>query len=175
MFRGVQRFVRWAYGDVGLPTPEEWARYNANKCSADDIIAAAVVQSFAKHFEDWKSSGRWINSWTYDDYRTCPRLVNEKAGIEVRQDVGEDRQGYDASYFDKGLYVNGVKVSKKQASFIRFNWIKMATQVEATKKAAADAKAEMERNETAWNLAEKLLGMKRNEFGALVPAKTVEE
>jgi hypothetical protein len=33
----------------------------------------------------------------------------------------------------------------------------------------------MERNEKKWNLAEDLLGMKRNEFGALVPKVSVEE
>lgn len=42
-------------------------------------------------------------------------------------------------------------------------------QLDEARKVAREAKANMEANERKWNLAETLLGMKRNEHGALVP------
>lgn len=72
------------------------------------------------------------------------------------------------------LFVNDMKMDRRSEDIIVFAYHKIKTQVIAAEKAAQEAKAAMERNEQAWNLAEKILGMKRNEFGALVPIQTAE-
>lgn len=46
---------------------------------------------------------------------------------------------------------------------------------DAANETARKAKADMEANEAKWNLVEQLLHMKRNEYGALVPIRTVDE
>lgn len=47
--------------------------------------------------------------------------------------------------------------------------------IDRTKAVAEKAKKAMEENEKKWGLAETILGMKRNESGALVPAVNPDE
>jgi hypothetical protein len=59
--------------------------------------------------------------------------------------------------------------------YIYTNWQNIVVQVRHTEQVAAEAKAAMEANEKKWDLAEGLLGMKRDGFGRLMPIKTVKE
>jgi hypothetical protein len=65
--------------------------------------------------------------------------------------------------------INGVEVDASCAKWIKDSWNEISEQIKETKRVAAAAKKNMEDNETKWNLAEKLLEMKRTESGALVP------
>lgn len=171
-----------------LPTAdlvEVWALRNANRATPDGIVAAAIVQSFAKDFKDWRHEGSeleaaWLKSWPMDN-KPYARLVNQKKGIAVNvtflQKKVKDRkfttlrQEY---YVPNTVIVDGVEISYEESQVIISRFLRIQQQVKQAQQAAATAQANMERNEAAWNLAERLLGMKRNEHGALVPIQTAE-
>lgn len=161
---------------------EDWSQANADLTTPDEIIAAAIAKSFASHWEDWSH----LDCFTGDvkqAYKIKGRydeevsIRNNKAGVVVmRKIVGKrlnDYGGWGGKCYGD-LFVNDIKMDRRSEDIIVFAYHKIKTQVIAAEKAAQEAKAAMERNERAWNLAEKLLGMKRNEFGALVPVQTAE-
>jgi hypothetical protein len=161
---------------------EKWATHNAKKASADDLIAAAIIQSFAKDFKHWKFVGQFSqrhDSSSGFQNTSITRKMPTKKHIEIvflfRQTNSSD--GYSNIYKYKviGCEVNGVRVSDTAFHAIYVSWNNIVAQVRRTEEVAAEAKASMEANETKWNLAESLLGMKRNGLGVLVPVKTVEE
>jgi hypothetical protein len=173
-----------------LPTVEEWSRRNADVATPDDIIAAAIMQSFAKDFKDWKGSEylagdakQAYKTGQYDvmipnpstDQMKTVTLRNSKTGIQIIRGVFH-RSMYDGpdKYWYGKTFVDGVELDERQAQKLMRAYLAILKQVQATEEAARQAKRVMDRNEAAWNLAEKLLGMKRNEFGALVPVKTAE-
>jgi hypothetical protein len=180
MLQLIQNLVRHAYGDDLLPV-ERWALRNANKASADDIIAAAVAQSFASHFEDWTITGDILDAETaYTEgrinYYGGIILCNHLKDVQITR-IPFEKYNYNKpnEYYWKRLKVNEIEVSEEAERIIISAYKQILTRVQAAKKIASDAEKAMKRNEEAWNLAERLLGMKRNEFGALVPVKTVEE
>lgn len=169
-----------AHGDA----IERWSACNANKATPDDIIAAAVIQSFAKDFEHWSGN----LSANLPSHRICCNAGSEPDGHVLKNSKknltliskyhkgkSRDNDGLNPFYYhNKGLLVNEIPLQPDAAKRVLRAYQEVKQRVDRVKAVADKAKEDMERNETAWNLAEKLLGMKRNEFGALVPIKTVE-
>lgn len=164
---------------------EKWSMRHAGKASPDDIIAAAIIESFAKDFDDWKGScpegiaakERVCNEGDIRD--SGATLVNRKKKITIATKwvKGRSREGDGLNpwhYSCSGMCVNDVPLDAINARRIIQAHDRLKFRVEAAKEAARKAKADMERNEAAWNIAENLLGMKRNEHGALVPIQAVE-
>lgn len=175
----------------------------ARTTSPDQIIAAAVVQSFAKHFTDWKvsskaysrfasnapssddpfneksfyypSDGReFASSYSHGGFYEL-QLTNSSKKMKLTFKFEETRSASSYHYFNvTRVYVDGVELDKKHSEFIILNWKKIQKEVAATEAAAATAKKNMEKNDAAWNVVERLLGLKRNEQGALVPIEKVE-
>lgn len=184
---------------------ERWSLRNADRCSPDEIIAAAIIESLAKDFEDWTVTG----ALGADEFRVEPQRVcatqqeaekksklrhgrtyyswhshknyliikNQKKDITFTHGwrrLAEDGDDVAPWHYICDTEVNGVQFDTACAEKVAREYRRLAARVQAAKEVAAKAKRNMERNEAAWNLAESLLGMKRNEFGALVPIKTVE-
>lgn len=179
MLRSIQSFLRRAYGDE-LPTPEEWAERHAKRCSADQLISAFIIQSIAKDVDDWESGSYGLTTGIagaaklFETYRdTFGRsadgvLRNRKKHMNVKSIlVLWDRAC--GSTPSRHFMVNGVPFDDDEGRKIIEAYNKVALASRKAKEAADKALQEMKANETKWNLAEDLLGMKRNEFGALVP------
>lgn len=154
---------------------ERWCLRNANKATPDGIIAAAIIESIAKHFDDWAYRAvdyyahdkNWVDDCKKFGISEC--LVNKRLVNEIK-DLSVHWHSNGTFY-----YVNGTPLNWDEGRLIVQQFTKLQEKHNAVKAAAAKAIADQKRNEAAWNLAEKLLGMKRNEHGALVPIKTVEE
>jgi hypothetical protein len=159
---------------------EKWANHNANKASADDLIAGAIIASFAKDHKHWKFVGDFKQDHHYEQYfvsTSLSRQMGNKKHIKIEflfkhmKCEAEPMHRYRVV----GCEVNGVAVSNKAFKAILTAWQGIREKVKAAEAVAAKAKSEMETSETKWNLAEELLGMKRNGLGVLMPVKTVEE
>lgn len=159
-----------------LPTVEEWANRNADITTPDMIIAAAIVESFAKDFDAWVATDLKHVRRPYYEYK--PRLINEAKKLTIEFGIREwhtgDYNERNVDWQSAGTKVNGVKVELKAARLIATAYERLLKQQQRLKDTAAKAKAAMERNEQAWDIVETLLGMKRNEHGALVPVETAE-
>lgn len=149
----------------------------AKATTPDEIVAAAIVQSFVKNFDDWSLLGSLEPPSQYfksDAERHASTLNNSKKKLAVAF-VFEFKSAKERHYpIPKGCSVNESKLNERSFRIILDGWLKISKEVVKTRKAAADAVREMEENEKKWNIAEKLLGMKRNQFGALVPVKTAK-
>lgn len=164
-----------------LPTVEKWANHNAKKATPDDLIAGAIVQSFATHYKHWKFKGefnqRHDRTNGFQETSLCRKMGNKKH-IEIvfvfRQTGGNDGYGTIYRYKAIGCEVNGIRVSNKAFAAIYTHWNNMVVEVKRTEEIAAQAKKSMEANESLWDLAEALLEMKRDGLGRLMPIKTVE-
>lgn len=174
-------------------TVEKWAVKNASIATPDQLIAGAVLESIAKHFEDWELHSEtlsyrqyvhhsreewerrrkeWYAKWSelggqVNYYMVNRVLENKKTGVRVSyRKTGENTRDM--------FYVNGVSICNEEGEKIALGHLKLQDAYERAQAAAAEAKWQMEENEKKWNLAESLLGKKRDEFGTLVPIKTVE-
>jgi hypothetical protein len=186
MFKTLRKLVRIAYGD-DLPPVERWAMRHANKCSADEIIAAAVIQSMAKDISAYSLSDFSIRcaDRKKDLNKPSAELKGPKVVVIFERSgwirgKSRDNDGIRPwKYHPDGrivkVVVDGVSIRPSIGAEILSRYRRLSKVLTASQQVAAKAKADMERNEKAWNLAEKLLGMKRNEHGALVPVKTVED
>lgn len=152
----------------------------ATATTPDDIIAAAVIESFAKDFEEWTLSGELNPYLGRHEDPPEPALKNQKRLLVVRfklerVPIRHDRytipSGY-RSWAPDTAIVNGTAINRAASDRILAAWKKLNADFQAAKAAAEKAKRDMEENEKKWNLAEQLMGMRRNEFGALVPANS---
>ncbi len=163
----------------GAPVDAVTSNPFATATTPDDIICAAIIQSIAKDFDDWKleriggltpdaAAKRRAEVFGYHDPNLCI-LVNRKKDIKVSFCLNdfEDR-------VVKGGKVNGVDMAIPRLNDIFQAYDKLKQERARLKRHAAAAVSRMEREEKAWNLAEHLLGMKRNEHGALVPVVEAE-
>ena len=162
---------------------EQWAERNANKASPDGMIAAVIVESLAKNWQDWtasdlreaKANTRWVKA------ELSPKLVNKKKNITVEFGVRrwtQEINGYNCTMADwqsKGTKVNGVEIELKASRYIAREYERLAKVHKLANETAARVEADMKKNKEKWDLAEKLLGFKRTETGALVPIHTAEE
>lgn len=184
--RKLVNLVRRAYGDPPLITDlETWARNAAKLTTPDDLIAASVIGSFAKDYDKWVLYGDWfarapryvkkLNLCRNREEYTA-KLTNRSTKLAVciyREKTSRDRDDIEP-WIDlpDRCVVGGVVLNERASAHIVSAWKQISAKVKAAEEAAAKAKADMELNEAKWNLAEKLLGMKRNEYGALVPIQT---
>jgi hypothetical protein len=164
---------------------ETWSQANASLTSPEQIIVAAVIESFAKDFESWTVNPYIVGnahfayaSGCYEDHdysRKFTAIRNDKAGITLKRRIRE-KYNYESSnkYYYEESYINDLELPDRLSQEILRAYRRVLVRVQAAKQAAETARLNMEKNEAAWQLAEKLLGMKRNEQGALVPVKTVE-
>jgi hypothetical protein len=190
----------WLYGP-SLPTVEQWAQHNSTKASADGIIVAKIVDSFARHFDDWKVTGDYKQLIVTPCPPSCSSLKKssqtELFGFVLEQVNGKFCQKISVSVkvrlnwwseykvdsinhewgWVRGtssleclqLCVNDVDLDPKLGLQLVHKYSSLAEQLAKAKAVAEKAKREQALNEKKWNLAEELLGMTRNEFGALVP------
>jgi hypothetical protein len=162
---------------------EKWAVHNAKKTTPDDLIAGAIVASFAKDFKHWQFVGQFEQKWGNESsFRSTSlsRKMGGKKHVEItflfRHTKSPDGDySHIHRYRAIGCEVNGIRVSELAFRRILNNWKTIVTQVRRAEEIAAGAKATMDANENKWNLAEALLGMKRNGLGQLMPVKTAEE
>jgi hypothetical protein len=172
---------KWFSPKPSLPSVEQWAEHNSRKASADGLIASAIIESFAKDFKSWRFEGEFHqrhSSSRLFKKTTLSRKVPCKKHIEIvflfRETNKSDAYNSIYKYQVIGCEVNGIRIEEKAFKAILTSWNNLVVQVKATEAAAEEAKRNMEAEEAKWNLAEGLLGMKRNGLGALVPVKTVE-
>lgn len=153
----------------------------AKACSPDDLIVAHILESFAKDITEWKitllaGSYDQLSGYQYGAVLDGPNglalflEVNPTQGISKRLNEENGIQSAVVRLDGERVELSGLMGHNiwKAYSKIRKNF-------DAVQATAAKALADMQAAEKKWNLAERLLGMKRNEFGALVPVVQVEE
>lgn len=163
----------------------------ATAATPDQIIVAHILQEYAKNPDNWTTSGtlpdslsesktsgsyepvgykrRDTTTW-YPTHQNIFKMTDGKAVVSLLTFVkNKDGDGL-APWFQKHFFeVNKIRLCDSSSTQL-FNTLQVL--IEKKKQAeiaAAKALAELEESERKWNLAEDLLGMKRNEFGALVP------
>jgi hypothetical protein len=156
----------------------------ATATTPDMIIAAAIVDSFAKEFEAWTAKDLCRKSEYYKYPDLSPTLTNADKDIKIEfgvrswrgdADGGDSNRSYHCKdWQSEGTKVNGIAIELRAARLIASSYEKLLLRRKALKEQEAASLAAMKRNEAAWNIAEKLLNMKRNEHGALVPVQQVE-
>jgi hypothetical protein len=186
MLKKFQALAKSLFSSENHTPIERWALHNANRASADDLIAAAIVESLAKNYDQWRFRMPADDGFTRRDVyqyggtvgpeNRCLVLENKTKNVTFSWKVREEYR-YDSpnKYHWETPTVNGVEIEERMANWILKEAIKARKVYRKAKEAADRAKKNMEDNEKKWNLAEDLLGMKRNEFGALVPKVSVEE
>ena len=166
---------------------ERWAFHNANKASPDGLIASTIVEHFAKHFDKWEIVR---TRFTYhadgdDNTKSCNRV---RVGVvlycnvilscdekQLRVRLCFERVRTRRRYADDletvqtmaSAFVNDVPIELKAGEFIYSNWEKLEKERAKAEELAAKIKAEQDLATRKWDLAENLLGMKRDRFGAL--------
>lgn len=181
------RLGRWVRGSAlfcafkGPLKVEDWATKCAKITTPDELVAAAIIQSFAKDFHKWKITGKFSTTWDgYSSYNqdgeAKPILTNDEKKLTVAFHLTQHRsRQFSMNLWEerdqqlKSCRVNDVSIGIREARQILNAWYKITANIKAAKEAAARAKREMEENEKKWNLAEQLLGMRRTHTGALVP------
>lgn len=156
---------------------EEWAVKNSKKASAEEIIAAAIIQSFAVSFDKWEDHNFDNPEQAYDTaaggYLHFPDKEIKIVRYSERKYYNDvNKGGY--KYRFNGLSVDGVQMPKYLEKAIVDGWNKVAVRLKEAEAVNNRVKAEMVNTNKAWDMAEKLLGYKRNDQGALVPKETVE-
>lgn len=182
-------FLRRSYLMVGLfGWPEEKNALIDNPLAKattpDDIIEAACINSIARDFDAWKKT------LVKDGYEAMRKMVTKTGqpmmmgGMEhhfiystyvlKNEDKNITLMWEENAYCDKrkDYKVNGIAFPEKNGYAVICAWEKLRRERAQAKAKADAALAEMQRLESAWDLAENLLGLKRNEFGALVPVET---
>jgi hypothetical protein len=177
----------------------------SSTCSPDDLIVASLLESLVKEpdlWGEWKASGpcynnmatpeqlkdktrKWVDAGMNGMGAIClKRSGNEPLELVIGsggwEKTAKDRDGCSPWLYRPGgtsscIELNGVTLSQQASGRFLTTFKKVKADVAAAKELADKALAEMKANEKKWNMAEKMLGMKRNEFGALVPVTTVRE
>jgi hypothetical protein len=193
------RVIRSAFSAVNpfnLPDTDPVERFAnsgwSTAASPDDLIAAAIVESFAKDFDKWQLQDIWRgvivpydSSLKYAPARERATLLQihpQSDQTVITVSLSLKRTAKDRDNRGPWLYsiargpcsVNGVELNNKASACIASAYCSIKLQIAAAEAAALEAQAAMRINEKKWNLAESLLGMKRNEHGALVPVVSLE-
>lgn len=152
---------------------ERWAWKHRNAAKPEEIIAAAVIQSFAKDFDKWEAKHFDNAEDAYNQEGGYLRFASKETNIQRIPEYKYNSSGPNTYRFN-GMTVNDIEMPKYLEKAIIDGWNKIAVEMKRTLETAAKAKKAMDTNETAWDLAEKLLDMKRTDSGALVPKETVK-
>jgi hypothetical protein len=159
-------------------TVEEWSERLAPTTSPDRLIAAAIVESFAKEGDKWTHHSHLLvpQDWRWaGNHKSCVFKMGHKSrkGLEVEITITvRSRDNDGASPWLPETFevsVKGVPLSEEVSVWLVKEFRRLETAHQKALEAAAAAKAEMERNEKLWNIAENMLNMKRLPSGALVP------
>jgi hypothetical protein len=185
MIKYITNFLRESYLLTQIAGPrilsvEDWARRASGLATPDELIAAAVIKNMAEHQDEWfdsKLATLTMESANPSRYsRNTPTIFrNGSPSVKFTFSYKKKIRNVSYSFHDwepdptLSPKINGIDIGPVEAKYIYDQYMKLKQQREATTTAAAKAKADMERNEAAWNLVEDLLNMDRNEFGALVP------
>jgi hypothetical protein len=173
MLKYISAFVRRLYGDEPM-TIYTWSERCAKISTPDQIIAAGMIESFAKldEFEDWKQGYDHVKGRDKSAPYFYLQLVNEKKDFKLSYCHGYGSHTDFSKCFS--FEINGCSFDTATGQEVLKKYSEVASKHEAVKAAAAKAKKDMEDNEKKWNLVESSLRLKRNEFGALVPITPVE-
>jgi len=177
----------------------------ATATTPEELIAAHIIQEFAKNPNSWTCTGKFPTNLVErrSDNRNPvvpsyerPNKTRWYRGITpvftmTRDHVMLSAAAYyrnadgdgAAPWFEKNCLEVSCTDTKDPAIILADDLaLQLFLSIQAifvqkakAEEAAAQAQKDMEENERKWNLAERLLGMKRNEHGALVPAVTLEE
>lgn len=195
--RKVAAFLRRSYLMVGLfGWPEEKnALINnplARATTPDQLIEAVVIQSIAKEFEKWslqdhtwpmkavpsRSAGyaRALNEQKVPRINFINRSKSIQCVIELdwRYQYNDDDERWEYLPNMESFTVNGAKLSGQAGERIMKSYVKIREQLRKAEEEAAAALKRQQDNDKKWNVAEELLGLRRNEHGALVPIDTLE-
>lgn len=168
----------------------------AKATTPDQLIVAHILHDYAKNPDNWKISGTlpkslcgfhtgshnrpdgYINKDSKTWFRTnlfVFTLTDGKVKATLFTYI-KNRDGDGCSpWFESYLFeVNGIRLADSSQKQLFKNLKALMTQKKEAEIAAAKALVQLEENERKWNLAETLLGMTRNEFGALVPKENPE-
>jgi predicted transcriptional regulator len=151
----------------------------AKLTTPDRLIAAAVIESLGTDFNKWKTENL-EQGWTKrTEYGPTRKLYNVGKSLRVEWKNKRKQHGSSSYYFDFKLdadkaTVNGVEIDAQSSRMIIDAYDRIYAVEKRASEVARKARMAMQANEDKWQLAEKLLGMKRNEFGALVPIKKVD-
>jgi hypothetical protein len=167
-------------GDHGTPV-ERWANHNAKICSPEQLVEAHVINSIARDFEDWElvtKRNYWSDSIDFSKFDS----VHAGSVDRILRNRRKHRNVKSVTIFwehvpngqHRNFNVNNVPFSANEGRNIWEAYRKIDEQRKATARIAAKALEDQKRLDRRWNLAEELLGFKRDEHGALVPVKTVE-
>jgi hypothetical protein len=187
-----------------IPLVERWAKKVSQLTSPDEIIVARITQSFATDITAWECScdldelrcALWIRAngrvslikpdqieKLHRDDRFWQRvhgigkLSNEKSSLEVLLKI-DYKQSRRRAFYDYEVIefsVNGDELDKYLGWMVWESYCKINDEYVKAQEVAAKAKKDMEANERKWDLAERLLGMKRLPTGALVPVDKYPE
>ncbi len=154
----------------------------------DRLIVAHVIEAITKDFRafEYKGADKWsvIDGYKprkkdyYCGYRDSPfsiispslKAIGLIKVYRMRPYGTADEKYWKREFIE--LSVNNVAIDPNHIEGLLNHYWKIRDDLAATEAAAARALAEMEANEAKWNLAEKLLGMKRVN-GALVPVTSI--
>lgn len=185
----VRKFLDLILGETSKP--DMINNSYAKATTPDRLIAAHIIESFTLNFEDWDALNL-DDQWR--QFYDAPKhtLTNTKKGLSVgwenqkKSADNDNRSPWVYKLKAESAHVRNIPTKDNSAPgksvpldavssrLIIESWDKVSV-VKLKAKAVADkALAEMKANEAAWTMAENLLGMKRNKFGALVPVKTAE-
>lgn len=160
---------------------EKWAMKHSKLCSPDELVAAHIIQSIAKDFDDWSMDedgqrlwpkysdfkGKWPNT---DSYRVDRMLYNRCKRKNVKSIVIFFDHRSDESH--RAFTINDTRFDDVVGRRIINAYEELKAKRDEIERAARLALEEQKVLDARWNLAESLLGMKRNEHGALVPEKS---
>lgn len=174
-----------------LPTPDDFPKVDVT--TPDKIIAAHLMESFVKDFNDWAAYDfHVIGNPDYRHYAsTRPILRNMKLGFELSfvlqrtTTVPSSKQfleltgeviflRFDPAKPNWSSTITNVKLNGGVGKTLMTAWLTTSDKLIKAKEAAAKALAEMKENEAKWAVVEDVFGLKRSKTGALVPANQVE-
>jgi len=165
----------------------------------EELIAAHILHEFAKNPDKWEVRGtlptklneeiQTSSSFEIEDYKRGDKVTwyNYAAGTFTMTDGmtilktysqvrNKDGDGYAPWFMRSSLQVQAHGFDDPPVNLPLDLGQQLVNSIRAiidgrakAERVAAEAKAQMEENERRWNMAERLLGMRRNEQGALEP------
>lgn len=152
----------------GLTTPLHKA------ATPEDFIVNYFINAMAKNFNSVKKTAENCGRHRIDHkFEIYDPVKNNRVAVGYFDysfdSIGTIREPY--------VELNRIRSSISQSYMkkIKEAYQSIAEKEKAIKVAQEKALKEMQENEAKWNIAEQLLGMKRDESGALVPVVKVEE
>ena len=156
----------------------DWVVVDKPNVSARAFLGAPDNEYLRERYErEKKAVDAWEGKYTLllPNHRSTVNraLVNEKK--KWRLVYCRQLDCYGDYVLHTIFYVNNVLIPDEVGRKILKSFTTLKEKYEKAAQEAAAAKKRMEEEEKKWNLAEDMLGMKRNEFGALVPKYQITE